>query len=139
MANPNSNKDVPHEPSIGFNQEKALVGAFSVITNLRMELFEALIPWSLGPGHTPTAAPPPAHTPRRTTFLLILYSNYSTTTYAQHSGITGTIFSVNVNSLDLLLWFCQRKTIEVFQIKESQLTVCTSKAVIYRLILAKCC
>ena len=26
-----------------FNQEKALVGAFSVITNLRMELFEALI------------------------------------------------------------------------------------------------
>ena len=30
-----------------FNQEKALVGAFSVITNLRMELFEALVP---GPG-----------------------------------------------------------------------------------------
>ena len=27
-----------------FNQEKALVGAFSVITNLRMELFEALGP-----------------------------------------------------------------------------------------------
>ena len=27
-----------------FNQEKALVGAFSVITNLRMELFEALTP-----------------------------------------------------------------------------------------------
>ena len=26
-----------------FKQEKALVGAFSVITNLRMELFEALI------------------------------------------------------------------------------------------------
>ena len=26
-----------------FNQEKALVRAFSVITNLRMELFEALI------------------------------------------------------------------------------------------------
>ena len=25
-----------------FNQEKALVGAFSVITNLRMEFFEAL-------------------------------------------------------------------------------------------------
>ena len=25
-----------------FNQEKALVGAFSVITNLRMELFDAL-------------------------------------------------------------------------------------------------
>ena len=25
-----------------FNQERALVGAFSVITNLRMELFEAL-------------------------------------------------------------------------------------------------
>ena len=26
-----------------FNQEKALVGAFSVITNLQMELFEALM------------------------------------------------------------------------------------------------
>ena len=26
-----------------FNQEKALVGAFSMITNLRMELFEALL------------------------------------------------------------------------------------------------
>ena len=27
-----------------FNQEKALVGAFSVISNLRMELFGALVP-----------------------------------------------------------------------------------------------
>ena len=26
-----------------FNQEKALVGAFSVITNIRMELFQALV------------------------------------------------------------------------------------------------
>ena len=26
-----------------FNQEKALVGAFSVITNLRMEFFEAIV------------------------------------------------------------------------------------------------
>ena len=26
-----------------FNQEKALVGAFSVITNVRMEIFEALV------------------------------------------------------------------------------------------------
>ena len=26
-----------------FNQEKALLGAFSVITNLQMELFEALV------------------------------------------------------------------------------------------------
>ena len=31
-----------------FNQEKALVGAFSVITNLRMELFEALVQTFLG-------------------------------------------------------------------------------------------
>ena len=30
-----------------FNKEKTLVGAFSVITNLRMELFEALIDSSL--------------------------------------------------------------------------------------------
>ena len=28
-----------------FNQEKALVGAFSVITNLLMEFFEALLQW----------------------------------------------------------------------------------------------
>ena len=31
-----------------FNQEKALVEAFSVITNLRMELFEALLPTHRG-------------------------------------------------------------------------------------------
>ena len=36
-----------------FNQEKALVGAFSVITNLRMDLFEAL---------DSTASYRPAHT-----------------------------------------------------------------------------
>ena len=35
-----------------FNQEKALVGAFSVITSLRMELFEALMTISW-PGHGP--------------------------------------------------------------------------------------
>ena len=29
--------------SPAFNQEKALVGAFSVLTNLRMELFQALV------------------------------------------------------------------------------------------------
>ena len=32
-----------------FNQEKALVGAFSVITNLRMEIFEALAPGQIQP------------------------------------------------------------------------------------------
>ena len=32
-----------------FNQEKALVGAFSVITNLRMELFGALLATSQQP------------------------------------------------------------------------------------------
>ena len=36
-----------------FNQEKALVGAFSVITNLRMELFQALFPTL----HIPCIAP----------------------------------------------------------------------------------
>ena len=35
-----------------FNQEKALVGAFSVITNLRMELFEARVPARSSPAHT---------------------------------------------------------------------------------------
>ena len=35
-----------------FNQGKALVGAFSVITNLRMELALALTgQWSPSPGH----------------------------------------------------------------------------------------
>ena len=35
-----------------FNQEKALVGAFSVITNLRMDFFEALFHTALsGRGH----------------------------------------------------------------------------------------
>ena len=33
-----------------FNQEKALVGAFYVITNLRMELFQALLTMSPEPG-----------------------------------------------------------------------------------------
>ena len=36
-----------------FNQEKALVGAFSVITNLRMELFEALADSLLPLHHSP--------------------------------------------------------------------------------------
>ena len=37
-----------------FNQEKALVGAFSVITNLQMELFEALVTASCaGAGDSP--------------------------------------------------------------------------------------
>ena len=34
-----------------FNQEKALVGAFSVITNLRMELFQALVCYQTGVIH----------------------------------------------------------------------------------------
>ena len=50
---------------IAFNQEKALVGAFSVITNLRMELFEALatahvIYDNIPP--SPAVAPAAAHT-----------------------------------------------------------------------------
>ena len=36
-----------------FNQKKALVGAFSVITNLRIELFEALVV-----SRVPAARPP---------------------------------------------------------------------------------
>ena len=39
-----------------FNQEKALVGALSVITNLRMELFEALVAVVRG-GAGPAPAP----------------------------------------------------------------------------------
>ena len=43
-----------------FNQEKALVGVFSVITNLRMELFEALVVTlsSLTPVYPPRALLP---------------------------------------------------------------------------------
>ena len=36
-----------------FNQKKALVGAFSVIKNLRSELFEALVTVHLQPGVPP--------------------------------------------------------------------------------------
>ena len=32
-----------HKSLAAFNQEKALVGAFSVLTNLRMDLFQALV------------------------------------------------------------------------------------------------
>ena len=42
-----------------FNQEKALVGAFSVVTNLRMELFEALVDWLCQSQDTSTAPLPP--------------------------------------------------------------------------------
>ena len=47
-----------------FNQEKALVGAFSVITNLRMELFQALVWWAScwsppGTAHAAQAVPAP--------------------------------------------------------------------------------
>ena len=34
---------VSHVTLAAFNQEKALVGAFSVITNFRLELFQALL------------------------------------------------------------------------------------------------
>ena len=48
-----------------FNQEKVLVGAFSVITNLRMELFEALLyTVSTYPG---TAGTPSGSCPTSTT------------------------------------------------------------------------
>ena len=40
-----------------FNQEKALVGAFSVITNLRMELFQALLRRCGGGGETADLRP----------------------------------------------------------------------------------
>ena len=39
-----------------FNQEKALVGAFSVITNLRMELFGALVETHINLNTSPLAS-----------------------------------------------------------------------------------
>ena len=52
-----------------FNREKALVGAFSVITNLRMELFEALAGTQMsGPRQlTHVACGPGPHTGHYTT------------------------------------------------------------------------
>ena len=44
-----------------FNQEKALVGAFPVITNLRMELFQALIPQCLHDPQQPEELRDPPH------------------------------------------------------------------------------
>ena len=46
-----------------FNQEKALVGAFSVFTNLRMELFEALVKFLCNGNkmHTASHPSPAAH------------------------------------------------------------------------------
>ena len=40
-----------------FNQEKALVGALSVLTNLRMELFQALVAICVSATKGPCAAP----------------------------------------------------------------------------------
>ena len=55
-----------------FNQEKALVGAFSVITNLRMELFEALGATATGvavPGGDPAGGPQLGRVRRRAALL----------------------------------------------------------------------
>ena len=50
-----------------FNQEKALLGAFSVITNLRMDLFGALASsWSRDPSPRSTSAGSPRGGPRQT-------------------------------------------------------------------------
>ena len=45
-----------------FNQEKALVGAFSVITNLQMQLFEALVSTYPGTAGTPSGSCPTSTT-----------------------------------------------------------------------------
>ena len=60
-----------------FNQEKALVGAFSVITNLRMELFEALL-----------LRLPAAHEHVQPLHLFTLYNsiNYWLVNIAEHLG-----------------------------------------------------
>ena len=48
-----------------FNQEKALVGAFSVITNLRMELFQALVL------HHPSVSSAELHAAKRCLFSVL--------------------------------------------------------------------
>ena len=63
-----------------FNQEKALVGAFSVITNLRMELFEALVirdnmeyNWSVNGLHGTLK-----HVPHGVTLVIVVTSYHKT-------------------------------------------------------------
>ena len=61
-----------------FNQEKALVGAFSVITNLRMDFFEALVVSSA----TATAA---AAAPGTANYRLEKYKIWASKCLAGHS------------------------------------------------------
>ena len=63
-----------------FNQEKAPVGAFSVITNLRMELFEALVirdnmeyNWSVNGLHGTLK-----HVPHGVTLVIVVTSYHKT-------------------------------------------------------------
>ena len=63
-----------------FNQEKALVGAFSVITNLWMELFEALVirdnmeyNWSVNGLHGTLK-----HVPHGVTLVIVVTSYHKT-------------------------------------------------------------
>ena len=63
-----------------FNQEKALVGAFSVITNFRMELFEALVirdnmeyNWSVNGLHGTLK-----HVPHGVTLVIVVTSYHKT-------------------------------------------------------------
>ena len=56
---------------VAFNQEKALVGAFSVITNFRMELFQALVVLRGPVPEWLQRTPPPAQAQLRPTLTLI--------------------------------------------------------------------
>ena len=58
-----------------FNQEKALVGAFSVITNLRMDLFEALLLTLLQYAAIGSSCVPPSLQPSHHTSLPIIISH----------------------------------------------------------------
>ena len=69
-----------------FNQEKALVGAFSVITHLRMELFEALVTT----GHVPHVCASTHVSPQVHTYEEIV----PTRSYVPHSRTFATAYSV---------------------------------------------
>ena len=69
-----------------FNQEKALVGAFSVITNLWMELFEALVTT----GHVPHVCASTHVSPQVHTYEEIV----PTRSYVPHSRTFATAYSV---------------------------------------------
>ena len=88
-----------------FNQEKSLVGVFSVITNPRMELFEALCATAVSAVYPP---PPPPARP-----ILPLISNETNVDDPSNSDQTA-LFGTNITQINQVDCLNQHKTEEVF-------------------------